>query len=214
MRAIEGIKEKRMKYLMTLYNLSDGDPEKWFDIFEIGKNVGFDNNLTKSVVNYLENAEFLSLETENIVVITYKGICEVENSLSNDVYFKQSPIESRIKIDTLVGNVTLIENMNNSNFTQTIPGNIQNNFDDSIPKIKKMIQSLNMNIDEFCLEKEKYIELQTDIRTLEAQISSNKPKKSIVEETLHSIRVILEGATGSLVASGIIVLITELLSKR
>lgn len=43
-------------------------------------------------------------------------------------------------------------------------------------------------------------ELSAEINTLRAQICSPKPKKSIIKETLQSVRSILEGAGATLLA--------------
>jgi uncharacterized protein YeaC (DUF1315 family) len=47
-------------------------------------------------------------------------------------------------------------------------------------------------------------ELDSDIKTIEAQIQSPKPKDSILRGSLDSIRKILEGAAGNLLASGLL----------
>ena len=46
--------------------------------------------------------------------------------------------------------------------------------------------------------------LQSDIATIEAQLSSPKPKTDYIKESLRSIRSIAEGAVGSMAASGIV----------
>ena len=53
--------------------------------------------------------------------------------------------------------------------------------------------------------------VQSDIATIETQLSSPRPKMEIIKESLRSIRNIAEGAVGSLAASGIIAGIAKLL---
>ena len=45
---------------------------------------------------------------------------------------------------------------------------------------------------------------QSDIATIETQLSSPRPKVEIIKESLRSVRNIVEGAVGSMAASGII----------
>ena len=61
-------------------------------------------------------------------------------------------------------------------------------------------------------------ELSAEVNTLKAQIESPKPKKSIIKETLQSVRSILEGAGATLLAervanSDVMNMINELISS-
>jgi hypothetical protein len=48
------------------------------------------------------------------------------------------------------------------------------------------------------------LQLASDVATIEAQIASPTPKKSIIAECLSSARAILEIAAGDVVAAGLI----------
>ena len=52
---------------------------------------------------------------------------------------------------------------------------------------------------------------QSDLATIENQLSSPRPKVEIIKESLRSIRNIAEGTVGSLAASGIVAGIAKLL---
>ena len=67
----------------------------------------------------------------------------------------------------------------------------------SITNINNFISSLKRNADEIELGDEIAKELNAEISTIEIQNASPKPKKTILKESLGSIRTILEGATGS-----------------
>jgi hypothetical protein len=77
-----------------------------------------------------------------------------------------------------------------------------NQFD--VSKVNEVIQALKNSIGELGLEDDAEAELVAEIRTLESQAVSPKPKTSIIRESLLSVRSILEGAAGSLVASGLL----------
>lgn len=55
-------------------------------------------------------------------------------------------------------------------------------------------------------------ELEAEIATLRAQLASPRPKPSIVREGLRSMKTILEGAAGNVVASGLLERLTPLLA--
>ena len=99
----------------------------------------------------------------------------------------------------IVNNIGSMQNsqlqQDSSNATQSL--NVtQNSVDlaDFIKSLKKSIRDLN-------LDSEDLAELKVEVSTIENQRSSPKPKNLIISESLKSIRNILEGATGSIIAT-------------
>jgi len=78
------------------------------------------------------------------------------------------------------------------------------NFDSK--KVYDFLSLLKKSIDELTVEVEVKKELDSDIKSIEAQLNSPKPKSSMIKEGLSSIRKILEGAGGKLVADLLIYL--------
>lgn len=73
-----------------------------------------------------------------------------------------------------------------------------------------MILSLKESIDQLGLDPQQKPEFQADIEAIEAQIASSKPKATIITERLGSIKRILESATSSVLASGLLIMIMPL----
>jgi len=73
-----------------------------------------------------------------------------------------------------------------------------------IEQLAKLVEALRSTIEAVGIDKQGRQELDSEISTLEAQINSPKPKFSIIGESLASVRHILEGASGNLVASGLL----------
>lgn len=65
------------------------------------------------------------------------------------------------------------------------------------PVISKFIEDLSKALPTIELNSESAAEINADIATIKTQLDSPKPKKSIVKESLISIRNIMEGAGGS-----------------
>lgn len=61
------------------------------------------------------------------------------------------------------------------------------------------VERLRVAIPTLMLDSSREAELRAEVATLDAQSASPKPKKSIIKESLTSIRTILEGAAGSAV---------------
>lgn len=59
-------------------------------------------------------------------------------------------------------------------------------------------------IDDFGLKPELRAELESELSTIRTQLSSPKPKKVIITESLKSVRSIIEGVAGSAVYAGIV----------
>jgi len=77
----------------------------------------------------------------------------------------------------------------------------------ALADIKKSIEKLGLAVP----EKD---ELASEIRTVEAQLDSPKPKTHVITESLRSIRHILEHATGAALAHGLIGEIVRLLAHH
>ncbi len=140
----------------------------------------------------------IEFRTKNgIISISHEGILEVEKALDNpDMHTKYFP-PSR--------NIIIINKMINSQIQQNSPGAEQViNFNQE--ELKEIIKSLKENINQLGLGLGNKSDLKAEICTIEAQMSSSKPKPTIIAESLSSVRNILEGAAGSIIAS-------ELLSK-
>ena len=75
----------------------------------------------------------------------------------------------------------------------------------------KVLHTLKEGLPELDLPKDQKSELESEIRTLDAQLESPKPKSVVIRESLRSTRNILEGAVGSALATGVIYEIIQLL---
>jgi hypothetical protein len=80
-------------------------------------------------------------------------------------------------------------------------------------EIREIIRLLKENLDKLNLKIIDKADIQTEIQTIELQMSSSKPKSTIIKECLISIKRILENAIGSMVASDILSKIVALLGK-
>ena len=210
MNAIEEMKTKRSQFLHKLYGLTGGDESKWFRVFQIGEELGFDRDVTANIARYLGgdglivvHKTFIGDPNNNRIGISHKGIQVVETESDPDTPTDQSPSISIIAIDKMIG----------SQIQQASPEATQVVAigEDRYEELKEIIQSLKDYIDQLGIEPQQKDDLQAEIQTIDAQMSSSKPKAAIITECLGSIRVIIEGATGSLLASSLLGKIVPLL---
>lgn len=70
--------------------------------------------------------------------------------------------------------------------------------------LKNLVEELKKAVDSFQLSQEQFSELKDAITVLEIQANSAKPNNVIIKESGRTVRNILEGTTGSIIASGLI----------
>ncbi len=205
MNTIEDMKKKRFQFLYKLYNLTGGDEFKWFNMFQIGEEQGFDRDLTANIAQYLKGEGLIEFRAlDGIIGISHWGVREIEEALSNpDIPTPHFPPINIISIGQMIS----------SQIQQASPEATQvvTIDEDRYEELKEVIQSLKESIDKLDLESQNKSNLQAEIQTIEAQMSSSKPKVTSITECLGSIRRILEGATGSMLVSSLLSKIVALL---
>jgi hypothetical protein len=128
-----------------------------------------------------------------MIVIKHEGIKEIEKALSKP----DEPTEHFLPI-----NYIYVEQMNGSQIQQgsnqsTQNGNYSSN---DFEAILKFIADLKGKIAELKLDRDTQKEANSEIETIESQIRSPRPKSGIIKECLLTIRSILEGAAGNVIA--------------
>ncbi len=211
MNAIEEMKKKRFQFFYRLYELTGGDEIKLFNMSQIGEELEFDRDLTANITRYLRGEGLIVVHSnvgdrDNLIGISHDGIREVEEAVSNpDTPTCHFP-----------SNIT-IGQMINSQIQQYSPEATQIVVidEDRYEELKEIIQSVKDSIDQLGIEPQQKADLQAEIQTIEAQMSSSNPKaKIIITECLSSIRRIIEGATSSAIASCLLVKIVALLGGQ
>ncbi len=211
---IEELRKKRYQFLNALYEVTKGDEQSRVNMFEIGKELGFDRDLTSRIAKYLDGENLMKFRTiGGGIGITHFGIKEVEKSqtepTSSSRFFPpvadiQQPVSYNIHV----------ENMNNSQIqqgTQNSTQNMQINSAD-LNTVKLLTEEITKYIDDIGLEEAPRKELEAQIETLQAQLKTSTPSTGIVSEVLGSVRRIIEGASGNLIATGILTKIGDLLA--
>ncbi|MBY0498926.1 MAG: hypothetical protein K2P74_04810 [Nitrosomonas sp.] len=106
-----------------------------------------------------------------------------------------------------------IGSMQNSQFQQSSPNAIQVlKINNNLTELVQLLRDIQESINKLDLSPSSIEELQAEISTIESQAKSPKPKNKILSEALISIRTILEGATGNVLASGFLDKVTSMLN--
>ena len=208
MPTINELKEKRFKFLNLLYKKSSGDKFKSFSEKDLGRELGFQEQEIDQISQYLVGENLISIEAYGgIIAITHLGVKEVENALSNPEQSTQyfPPAVNIINIQHMEGS-QLQQGTISSNQIGSFQLQNTNNIDKFLKALKEVLPSLN-------LEEEDTSEINSDITTIEAQLSSSRPKNGFIKECLMSIQRILENTGGAVLAQPFITQIPALLNS-
>lgn len=194
MKKLEEKRKARFKFLNLLYEKTDANRHNYQNMWEIGKELGFDKDSVDTITQYLEGEMLLEHTTiGGGISITHYGIKEVESAILNpDQPTQYFPPVNIINIQNMVG--SHIQQGTTSSH-QTGSFNVEKTRD-----VESFIKQLKSELKSIQLSENDKIEIETDIATIETQNKSSRPKAGIVKESLSSIQRILEGASGSLLA--------------
>jgi hypothetical protein len=203
---IQASRENRFNFLKKVYDLCDGNENTMMNMWGIGNALGLEREETDKITQFLvgENLiKFVALGGE--LSITHYGVIKIEEAVS------KPEKETQYFPPVNIINIHHMENsqiqQNNISSTQESSWVISNNND-----IRSFLEILKTKIHELNLSSDDELELNSEVATIESQLSSSRPKKGIIKETLLSIKKIIEGAAGGIVAGELLKYIPTLLT--
>ncbi len=203
---IKKLQEDRLRYLEKAYHASNGDPSAYIGWEEIGKELGFVQGYTLSLAEWLRNEGFIKFTAIGVISITNRGIRIIEDAITNP----ETPSGPFISYNSIH-----IEQMIGSNIQQGTTNSTQNIIiqQNDVEMINKLVSRLEEVLENLNLSAVQKQDIIADIGTIKAQISSSKPKKQIVVDSLSSISGILQSLpTVQILATEIIPHITQVLN--
>jgi hypothetical protein len=192
---IEELARKRFELLHNIYKSADRRTGTLVDIYKLGTELGLSEYDTDGLVDYLSGEQLIKRETlDGLISITHYGVVEVEKALAfpdkPSTYF---PPINYIHVEQMIGS----QIQQGTNQSSQILTSSANDFE----AIRKFVFDLNDQLVKLKLDAETQAEAESDITTIESQIKSPHPKSTIINECLTSLRTILEGAAGSVIAT-------------
>ena len=198
MKTLEEKKRMRFLFLEKIYALKNGGHFQHFKTETISRDIEISPEDGFMIAEYLEGEGLIEiLDGEGLIIsITHKGIVEVERALSKP--------EEATEYFPPVNNIIIVERMQNSqilqgstNSNQTFNLTRQNSADlgKFIELFEQRFSELVFNTDDD--KKEAIVEVQT----IKTQLTSPRPKELVIQESRKTLRNILEGMTGSVLAT-------------
>jgi hypothetical protein len=118
----------------------------------------------------------------------------INELLKRDRALNPKPQSNKIEIGTMIGSAV---QQATSHSVATV------NYQVAAPEIKQFLTEVKSVIDKLEISDAAREELRADIQTLDVQFDSRNPKTAIILESLRSVRNILEGAVGGVIAAGL-----------
>lgn len=215
MERINHRKALRTQFMNELYELAGGSDINTVPTREIAKRLGLDYERERDFDEVFDIIRYLGGEhlvapvgvQANRVRLTHYGVVEVEQAKSQP----DEPTEHFAPI-----NVVYAHTISNSPIQQGSPGATQSLTvigQGHQQQLQDIVRNLRGSMDDMGLGEDDKAELEAEIRTLEAQVDSPKPKKEVIQPSLQSVRNILEGAASGVAAQGIFAAIGQLLTN-
>lgn len=139
----------------------------------------------------------------------YSGMAGLEGHY--EVKVKKSSYSSQdvaTNINNYYGNISnsqIQQNVNNSSQVMSVTDEYEKK-----DELKKYLIMLKENIGQIELKDDGASEINNNVTTIEEELGREKPKAKVINQCLNTIRNVLEGVTGSLIASGLIYQIGQL----
>lgn len=193
---------QRFRFVKYLYEATRGCELAHVPHAEIMQRAGLSEEDFKGAFIYLMNEGVVD-GTRGSACLTHAGVVEVEAALRQpDKPTEHFPV-----------NIIHIEQMSHSQIQQGTAGSTQFGTFTSLDlaAVAEFVAGLKETLPQLGLADNDEAVARSDVATIEAQLSSPRPKVEIVKESLRSIRNIAEGAVGSMAASGIITAVAKLL---
>jgi hypothetical protein len=203
---IQEAKRKRFQFLHRLYEITQGSQTLIIDVFKLGSELGFNREETNRITDYLRGEGLMKFQTSGGGAITHDGVVQVERALSEpDQPTEYFPPANFIYVERMVGSQIQQGTYQSAQAATFSQGELE--------AVASFVQSLKSNMPELDLEPEAKAEAESEVASIEAQLNSPRPKTVIIQECLQSLRAILEGLAGNLIAGMLLEQISGLLYK-
>lgn len=166
-----GLDERGQQFLIQLFEQTSGDPSVQASMYAVGESLGMDRDTSCRVAETLIGLQLVEIRTlSGGIGISTEGADEVKS---------------------LMGGAALTGESHHTLTDQPIMDQI------SCQAVEQATGELKSKAGNLGLDFDGLSELMADLKTIDAQLSSSRPKTAIVRECLRSLKETLEGLAES-----------------
>jgi len=160
--------ESGQQFLIQLFEQTGGDPSAQVSMYDVGEEFGLDRDASSRVAETLIGLQLVEIRTlSGGIGISTEGISEVSR---------------------LTGGVSSADGSPGKLTDQPVMDSI------SCQRVEQAAGELKSQAGNLGLDFDGLSELMADLKTIDAQLGSSRPKTAIIRECLGSIKEVLEGA--------------------
>jgi hypothetical protein len=165
-----GLTDPQAQFLTRIFELSAGDQSIQVSMYDIGAELGLDRDLAARTAEELIGSGLVEIRTlSGGIGMTASGITEVE----------------KFRAGSSAGGAVL-----NNNLILSLAVR---------PTLEELLKDIKQTAGQWRLDAENASELFSDLQTLDAQLTSPRPKTGIIRETLLSLEAVMANTSaGSL----------------
>jgi hypothetical protein len=190
MTAIEEKKRQRFQFMEVVYNNTQGDPFQMTGLNAVAPAIGLSEEEAGKVGEYLSDEDLIKWTLGGGISITHRGVVEYEQALSAPA----TPTEHFPAV-----NYIHIGTMTNSQFQQGTMGSVQQMqtvSSDEAGVLREFLAIIREQAKALRFAAEEEAELESQLATIEAQMHSAKPNRSILKAAGSAVLAILVSAPG------------------
>ena len=198
MTPIDIKRANRFRFLQALYEATDGNPTRYVSRHELGESIGLTEEETSDAFHFLRREGLIRLiGGRGVIVIEHEGVRQIENALQQpDHPTEYFPPVNIINIQSMHGSQIVQGSTQTTITNQPVTAPDIEDLRRLLTEIKELASKVN-------IEGDAKDEFDSECATIEAQLKSPRPKRTIIREGLASIRTILEGAAGEAIGAGL-----------
>ena len=211
-RSLKQKQKTRLKILHKLYELTNGDVDKFIQGHDLASNCGIaDDAQFKTAVDYLEGAYLLEAKRLNdgtpvLVQIKHAGVVEVEGAFLRP----DEPTSHFLPVNVLYVNQMVGSSVQQGTVNSTQETTVQVS-DGATEELKRFVEVATTMLTSVDRSLPLWQEVKSDIETLRAQSLSPKPKRSVIRDCLASLGRLCEGAAAGAIGTQLATYIPALL---
>lgn len=204
--SIEEKRAQRFKFMRLLYEATDGDTMKMLNMRVLGDELQLSEAETATLVQYLVHEYMVEWAAMGgFIRIAHRGVVEVEQALSEPkkatVHFP--PAVNVINIHSMVGS-QIQQGSDHSSQSMAIEA-------PDLEAVRRFIAGVRAAERELALPADANQDLEAELKTLEAQMASRAPKRSVLESAISTAKDILKSAPGQAAVTELIKELPQLL---
>lgn len=168
---INELDERGQQFLIQLFEQTNGDPSAQASMYEVGESLGMDRDTSCRVAETLIGLQLVEIRTlSGGIGISSDGAAEVKDLMGDAALTGTSP--GKLSDQPVMDQI-------GCQAVQQVTG-----------EIKSRTGQLGLDFDGLSV-------LMADLKTIDAQLGSSRPKTAIIRECLRSLKEILEGPAES-----------------